>query len=354
MLGALPMGWLADRYRRGRAHRPGPASSSRRWSCLSGLAVNAFTSSSPGSASASPSRTSCRCRARCSPTPTRSASAAGSRRASPSPGAITGTLSPLLVGGIAALAGGERRLALGVLRARHPGRPIVAFFAFRIPEPPRGQFEKKDVLGEVIEDERPAPISMEAAFSRLMQIRTIRMTIIAFAAMGFGLFTGARAGQPVPRGRSTASARSSAACVGHRRRRSPCSPRSRSSATYYDRLLPPGPATGAPAGRPASCFPSALLTPIQYFMPNPVAVRGPRHPAGGAAARRRSPWWARSCSRSCPTGCGAWATALGAIYIFFIGATGGALLAALLHRRLGPRAAVIAARWCPRRSSAGS
>ena len=30
---------------------------------------------------------------------------------------------------------------------------------------------------------------MEAAFSRLMQINTIRMTIIAFAAMGFGLFT---------------------------------------------------------------------------------------------------------------------------------------------------------------------
>ena len=41
-------------------------------------------------------------------------------------------------------------------------------------EPPRGQFEKDDVLGEVIEDENPAPISMEAAFARLKKIATIR------------------------------------------------------------------------------------------------------------------------------------------------------------------------------------
>ena len=32
---------------------------------------------------------------------------------------------------------------------------LVAVFAFRIPEPPRGQFEKKDVLGEVIGDTPP-------------------------------------------------------------------------------------------------------------------------------------------------------------------------------------------------------
>ena len=46
--------------------------------------------------------------------------------------------------------------------------------AFRLPEPPRGQFEKKDVLGEVIEDAKPAPISIEAAFARLWQIRTLQ------------------------------------------------------------------------------------------------------------------------------------------------------------------------------------
>ena len=74
----------------------------------------------------------------------------------------------------------RRRLALGVVRARHPGArssPLVAFF---MKEPPRGQFEKDDVLGEVIEDEHPAPTSMEAAFARLKKIATIRTSIAAF------------------------------------------------------------------------------------------------------------------------------------------------------------------------------
>src|SRR4029079_6135286 len=66
---------------------------------------------------------------------------------------------------------------------------VLAVFAFRLPEPPRGQSEKQDVLGEVIEDAEPAPISMEAAFARLWQIHTLKSVVVAFAAMGFGLFT---------------------------------------------------------------------------------------------------------------------------------------------------------------------
>ena len=58
----------------------------------------------------------------------------------------------------------------------------MAVFAFKLPEPPRGQFEKQDVLGEVIEDEQPAPISIEAAFARLWQIRTLKTVIVAFSA----------------------------------------------------------------------------------------------------------------------------------------------------------------------------
>ena len=45
-------------------------------------------------------------------------------------------------------------------------------FALRIPEAPRGQYEMKDVLGEVI-DTRPTPMSIESAFARLKQIRTV-------------------------------------------------------------------------------------------------------------------------------------------------------------------------------------
>ena len=42
------------------------------------------------------------------------------------------------------------------------------------------------MLGEVIEDENPAQPSMEAAFTRLKKIATIRTSIAAFAALGFG------------------------------------------------------------------------------------------------------------------------------------------------------------------------
>ena len=45
------------------------------------------------------------------------------------------------------------------------------------------------MLDEVIEDVEPAPISMEAAFARLMRIRTLRTVVIGFAALGFSLFT---------------------------------------------------------------------------------------------------------------------------------------------------------------------
>jgi ABC-type branched-subunit amino acid transport system ATPase component len=104
---------------------------------------------------------------------------------------ILGNLSPLLVGLIASYAdrrtGGTEgwRWAFYILGI--PGA-IVAFFAFFIKEPPRGQYEKHDVLDEVIEDENPAQPSMEAAFTRLKKIATIRTSIAAFAAVGFGVF----------------------------------------------------------------------------------------------------------------------------------------------------------------------
>ena len=52
-----------------------------------------------------------------------------------------------------------------------------------------GQFEKDSVLGEVVEEADPAPISMEAAFARLKKIATIRTVLVAFCALGFGLFS---------------------------------------------------------------------------------------------------------------------------------------------------------------------
>ena len=48
-----------------------------------------------------------------------------------------------------------RGLAVGVVHARHPGRRSSRSFAFFMKEPPRGQFEKDDVLGEVDRGREP-------------------------------------------------------------------------------------------------------------------------------------------------------------------------------------------------------
>ena len=100
---------------------------------------------------------------------------------------VLGNLSPVVVGAIATWAGGVEgwRWAFFVLGI--PGA-FLAIAVFFLHEPPRGQYEKDDVLGEVVEDENPAQPSMEAAFARLKKIATIRTSIAAFAALGFGVF----------------------------------------------------------------------------------------------------------------------------------------------------------------------
>jgi ABC-type branched-subunit amino acid transport system ATPase component/predicted MFS family arabinose efflux permease len=100
---------------------------------------------------------------------------------------VLGNVSPVVVGAVATWAGGTEgwRWAFFVLGI--PGA-ILAVAAFFMHEPPRGQFEKDDVLGEVIEDEHPMQPSMEAAFARLKKIATVRTSIAAFAALGFGIF----------------------------------------------------------------------------------------------------------------------------------------------------------------------
>jgi ABC-type branched-subunit amino acid transport system ATPase component/predicted MFS family arabinose efflux permease len=100
---------------------------------------------------------------------------------------VLGNISPVLVGAIAVWVGGKEgwRWAFFVLGV--PGG-FVALLAFFMHEPVRGQYEKDDVLGEVIEDEHPMQPSMEAAFARLKKIATVRTSIAAFAALGFGIF----------------------------------------------------------------------------------------------------------------------------------------------------------------------
>ena len=104
---------------------------------------------------------------------------------------LVAVLSPVLVGAVAVAANGPGEVD-GCRWAYYLfGIPValLAIAAFFLKEPPRGQWEKIDVLGESFVEEDPLPVSLDAAFSRLMQIRTIKTVVVGFSALGFGLFT---------------------------------------------------------------------------------------------------------------------------------------------------------------------
>jgi ABC-type branched-subunit amino acid transport system ATPase component/predicted MFS family arabinose efflux permease len=335
VLGALPMGWMADRYRRppvigwanlafaGFLTLCGAVTSAFQlfWARL-GVGI-AKSNSIPVQGSMIGDAYPISARGRIN-----AWLAMGSR--------LVGVLSPVIVAGIASGIGGDDGwrwpfLLLGIPVA------VVAVFAFKLREPPRGQFEKQDVLGEVIEDEQPAPISIEAAFARLWQIRTLKTVIVAFSAIGFGLFT-----VPVltnlfmedhygtdtfDRGVLGTIGGIGVLLV------------LPFVGKYYDNLYRRDPAR---ALRFVGwlLLPAAILTPIQFFMPNVIAFTIMGIPQlillsisftmVGPVLQSVAPYRLR--------GMGA---ALGSIYIFFIGATGGALLSGLLTDEFGPRTAVL-------------
>jgi len=187
VLGAVPMGWLADRMKR--VPIVGVAALFFGGFVLaSGFAVNSFmlfwTRFFTGIAKASTIPVHGSLVADAYPISVRARMSAAMQGGSYG----LSLLSPILVAAIASAAGGPEgwRWAWYVL-----GIPVsvVALGAFFMKEPPRGQFEKEHVLHEVVEEERPAPISMEAAFARLKRIATIRTVLVAFCALGFGLFS---------------------------------------------------------------------------------------------------------------------------------------------------------------------
>jgi ABC-type branched-subunit amino acid transport system ATPase component/predicted MFS family arabinose efflux permease len=335
VLGAVPMGWMADRFK-----RPPILG----WAAIvfsvmvfvSGLAVNAFTfflaRFGVGMAQSSTLPVSGSIIADAYPIGLRGRIAAAN-------GLAAGTLaalSPILVGGIASIAGGGAgwRWAFFLL-----GLPvlILAFFAFRLREPARGQYEMKQVIGEVIKHEKEAPISIEAAFSRLMQIKTIRSSIIAFSAIGFGLFTG-----PVLANlfldhqyhldsfhRGLAGTIGSAGVL-------VALP---FAGKYYDAVYRRDPAKALKLIG-YSIIPAAALAPVQYFMPNAVLwtiFNIPQTILLSVGFYMFSPVF----QTIVPYRLRGLGHALGAIYIFFIGATGGALLSGLLISAFGIRTAVL-------------
>jgi ABC-type branched-subunit amino acid transport system ATPase component/predicted MFS family arabinose efflux permease len=336
VLGALPMGWLADRFRRSRIIGwAGIAFSAM--VVASGLAANALmfflARFGVGIAKAGNLPVNGSLIADTYPIGVRGRLAAVTSSASRTAGA----LSPLLVAGIATVAGGDEgwRWAYFIL-----GLPTVAIavWAFRLPEPKRGRHEMQSVLGEVVDDAaKPMPVSVEAAFARLLRIRTMKTSITAFSALGFSLFTTAVLSSlwaDDHYGMSTfergvwGSISGVAVLV--------LLP---FAAPRYDRMYRSDPSR-AVAMIGYLILPGAVLLPIQWSMPTGWAFMLLAIPGGmlNTVAFSMTAPVMQSVVPYRLRGLGA---ALGSLYIFFIGATGGAVLSGLISNAYDPRVAVL-------------
>ncbi len=335
VLGIVPMGWLADRYRR----PPIVAWATFVFGLMvafTGFAINIFVffiaRLGAGVSQASTTVVHGSLLADTYPITLRG-------RIGAAVGMCTGTataLSPVLAGVIADQVGGPNgwRWAFYILAV-----PIVlvAFVAIRLKEPPRGQFEKQGVLGEVITDTPPAAPSMEAAFERIMRIRTIKSVLVAFSAIGFGLFTVPVLGNLYLKQRfgldafergliysiGSAGVLVSLPFVGR----------------YYDKLYRQDPQKALSLiGKVV--LPVAILVPIQYAMPNAALWAVVGVPVSmllltafsmiGPILMSVAPYRLRGM-----------VIAVGGLYVFFVGAFGGAVLAAILDSLFDVRTAVL-------------
>ena len=302
VLGAVPMGWLADRVKRvpivGWASLAfgffvfALRSRGRARSCCSGRA----------SPPASPRPTASPSTSRSSPTTTRSASGPGCRpsstwAATASAWSARCCAPPSPRGRVASRAGGGR----GSCSASRWS--CVAVLAFFMKEPPRGQFEKQDVLGEVIEDEQPAPISMEAAFARIKRIRTIRTVLVGVLCPRVRPVQPARARIAVPRRQPARARACSNAGIILSLSGILALPILPFVGRYFDKRYREDPATRAGAGRTAdpavgAAHPAAVQRAELHLVLDPedpaggahrVGVRdgGPGAPGGGAVPAAR-------------------------------------------------------------------
>ena len=335
VLGAGPMGWLADRIRRGPI--VGVASLAFGFFVfLSGAAVNAFmlfvARFFAGISKANTITVHSTLLADTYPIATRGRMYATNAGV----GRIFGAASPILVGGIAAIAGGVAgwRWAYFIL-----GIPvaILGILAFFIPEPERGQWEKQDVLGTGLERKEEAPISVEAAFARIWRIDTIRYMTLAMAAIGFALFP-AQSIQSffleeefgldaLERGLAVAPAGVLLILflpwVGRK----------------FDQTFRKNP-DGALRILGLLLLPATLLVPIQYFMPNVwlfAAVGALNTTFLGAAFAMIQP----SIQSVVPYRLRGMGTAIITFFMFAIGGIGGGMLSAFLQDAIGERPTII-------------
>jgi ABC-type branched-subunit amino acid transport system ATPase component/predicted MFS family arabinose efflux permease len=335
VLGAFPLGYMADRYRRA----PIIGVSTVLFSgfvFLSGLAVNAFTMFcarfGAGIAKANTGPVHGSLLADTYPISIRGRLSATNAMGSVAVGAV----SPVLIGAIVLIAGGDEgwRWAFLVL-----GLPVgvIALVAFRLPEPMRGQWEKTAVVSTVIHDANPAPISIEAAFARLSRIKTLRSVLVAFSAIGFLIFTLSVQSNiyledefgldTFARGIVMSATGVAATCV------LPFVGRS------FDRRYRTDPESALRLIG-LCLLPMAVLIPAQFLMPNVylfVAFAIPVQVLFTASFSMVQP----TVQAILPYRLRGLGMAIVTLYIFLVGAVGGAMIAALLIDAYGPRFAII-------------
>ncbi len=337
VLGAVPMGWLADRVKR--VPIVGVASLFFGFFVFcSGLAVNAFmlfwTRFATGIAKANSIPVHQSLIADNYPIGIRARMSAVMNMGAHG----VGLASPVVTAAIATGFGGPEgwRWAWYLL-----GIPValVALGAFALKEPTRGQFEKDDVLGEVIEDENPAPISMESAFARLKKIATIRTVLVAFCALGFGLFSQGELAslylndnlhihKVLTRGfilsLSGIAALPILPFVGQ----------------YFDKVSRRNPAK-ALALVGALILPSAIFTPIQYSVHSSAwfwILGIPQSVLTTSAFAMTAP----VLQAVVPYRLRGMGTAMATMYIFFIGGFGGGIISGFVTNAIGVQGTVIA------------
>jgi ABC-type branched-subunit amino acid transport system ATPase component/predicted MFS family arabinose efflux permease len=334
VLGAVPFGWLTDR-----AHRPSLVGWSTMlfggFAFLTGLTVNAFSMfwarlgvgiSKANTLTVHPSLI-----ADTYPVAVRGRLFSVTGLV----GRSVGLASPVLAGVIADRAGADGwRWSFMVLCVPVS---VCSLLAFRIPNPKRGQWEQKAVLGALLNDAEDAAPSMEAGFARLWKIKTLRTIVVALAAKGFFLFSGqsimflyleerfglsatARGWVGTLMGITTVLA---VPFVGR----------------YFDRNFRKAPAKSLAMIGWLS-LPAAFIVPVQYLMPNLAmfvilgsiagALSGAAYSVINAATQAVLPYQLRGLGASLAT-----------LYIFLVGAVGGGLLGALLTNAFGEQVTMI-------------
>ncbi len=336
VLGAVPMGWLADRVKR--VPIVGWASLAFGFFVFcSGLAISAFmlfwTRFATGIAKANSIPVHQSLIADNYPIGIRARMSAVMQMGAHG----IGLVSPLLCAAIATWAGGVEgwRWAWFLL-----GIPVVlvAVLAFFMKEPPRGQFEKQDVLGELIEDEQPAPISMEAAFARIRRIRTIRTVLVGFCALGLRPLQPARARVAVPR-REPARDQRAAPRLDPEPLRDPGAADPPLDRPLLRPQVPRGPRR-ALALVGLLILPSALLTPLQFSVQSSTwfwILKIPQAVLTTSAFAMVGP----VLQAVVPYRLRGMGTAMSTLYIFFIGGFMGGLVSGFLTDAIGIRGTVI-------------